>query len=298
MPELESQSIIVYEKAPEDFQPQVHVAACYVEVDSQLLLLQRSPTKSEGGLWGVPAGKIEENELYVNGAKRELFEETGIIAKDKDLEKLRTIYFRKPEIDFVYHLFYVSLSAKPAIQLSSEHSDYLWVSAETCQNLPLMAGAKEALDAYQDALLKKYSSTYVNAYLILRKNDQVLFHIRKNTGYYDGHWCLPAGHVELGESATEGMIREAKEELGIEIAFEDLKVVHIMHRRTNRLNMDIFFECAKWQGDIRNMEPEKCEKIAFFPLTSLPSPLVDYAAFALQAAEDTLFYSERGFTCR
>lgn len=35
-------------------------------------------------------------------------------------------------------------------------------------------------------------------------------------------WCLTTGHVELGEEYDEAAIREAKEELGIEIKEEDL----------------------------------------------------------------------------
>ena len=65
--------------------------------------------------------------------------------------------------------------------------------------------------------------------------------LRQNTGYLDNYWSFPAGHVETGESATEGMIREAREELGIILSPDNLQVVHVMHRKTNRLNVDIFF---------------------------------------------------------
>ena len=70
----------VFEKPPADFHPRVEIAACYLEVDHHLLLLQRTREKSEPGLWGVPAGKIEPGEIPLHGALRELFEETGIAA--------------------------------------------------------------------------------------------------------------------------------------------------------------------------------------------------------------------------
>lgn len=133
----------------------------------------------------------------------------------------------------------------------------------------------------------------VNAYLILKQENKILLHLRKNTGYCDGMWSLVAGHVEDGESATAGMIREAREEVGISI--EQIEVVHIMHRKTNRLNIDVFFDCRSWQGEIQNLEPEKCEKLEFFPLSSLPSNLVDYNAMALRYILEGKIYSELGW---
>lgn len=56
-------------------------------------------------------------------------------------------------------------------------------------------------------------------------------------------WSLVAGHVENGESATAAMIRETYEEIGITLSPDQIKVVHVMHRQTNRLNVDIFSDC-------------------------------------------------------
>lgn len=135
----------------------------------------------------------------------------------------------------------------------------------------------------------------VNAYLVLRQGDGVLLQLRKNTGYCDGMWSLPAGHVEDGEPATEGMIREAYEEVGVELLPSQIKVVHVMHRKTNRLNVDMFFECHSWQNTVRNLEPNKCEKLEFFRLDSLPTNVIDYISVALKHVLQGEFYSELGW---
>ena len=54
-------------------------------------------------------------------------------------------------------------------------------------------------------------------YLILRRDDRVLFGLRRGTGYRDGEWGLPSGKLEAGERLLDAMVREAKEELGLDL---------------------------------------------------------------------------------
>lgn len=139
----------VYEEQPEDFSPKVEVAAIYVNVSGKLLLLQLAHSKSEPGAWGVTAGKLEAHETPIKGAERELFEETGItIDSENSFRSLGRLYIRKPDVDYIYHIFTVNLDKKPAISLSGEHSAYKWVSRQEAKNLSLMKGAEQALNIY------------------------------------------------------------------------------------------------------------------------------------------------------
>ncbi len=151
----------VYDKKPEGFSANVEVAAIYVNVNNQLLLLELSSSKLEKGKWGVPAGKLEIEERPSQGAKRELFEETGIdFESESFFLPIGKLFIRKPEIDYVYHLFKVNLNYQPSIYLSKEHCSYRWVSRQEAKNLPLMNGGKEALDVYYQC-----SNATVVAYL-------------------------------------------------------------------------------------------------------------------------------------
>lgn len=288
--------IEVHEIAPAGFTPQVEVAACYLEMNNKLLLLQRAHGKLEAGKWGVPAGKLENNETPENAAKRELLEETGIsLANPSCIQRLNSLYIRKPEVDYIYHVFKVQLDQMPTVHLSDEHQSYTWATLKDIETIALMDGAKEALQHYQAMVVKKRTGASVNAYLILKQGNEILLHLRKNTGYCDGMWSLVAGHVEDGESATAALIRETYEEIGITLSPDQIKVVHVMHRQTNRLNVDIFFACPLWEGVIKNCEPEKCEKLEFFSLENLPTNIVDYNATALKAVLNEEFYSEQGW---
>jgi 8-oxo-dGTP pyrophosphatase MutT (NUDIX family) len=137
--------------------------------------------------------------------------------------------------------------------------------------------------------------TSVNVYLLLQKEEQILCLLRKNTGYCDGMWGLVSGHVEAGESATEAMVREAWEEVGIEIHPSCIEVAHIMHRQSSRLNVDVFFACSSWNGNLHNREPEKCERLEFFPRIDLPKNTIDYVSDAIGAVKSGKFYSEKGW---
>lgn len=116
-------------------------------------------------------------------------------------------------------------------------------------------------------------------YLLLRDGNKVLLSRRENTGWKDGLWSLVAGHVDGGEAAEMAMIREAKEEAGIDIAPENLRLVYTMHRLSNEVTdeyVDLFFECTEWSGEITNMEPQKCGGLEWFSANTLPADTLGY----------------------
>ncbi len=89
------------------------------------------------------------------------------------------------------------------------------------------------------------------SYLVLEDSGRVLLSRRYNTGYRDGWYSMIAGHVEASETFTQCMIREAYEEAGIVIHSEDVRVAHIMHRKseyeTETERVDVFFLCDRWE---------------------------------------------------
>lgn len=136
----------------------------------------------------------------------------------------------------------------------------------------------------------------IDVHLILRHGEQVLLGQRHNTGWSDGHWHLPSGHTESGESATTALIRESAEEIGITIADADVRFVHLMHHHTNEGRVALFFEVTRYTGQPVNREPDKCAGWDWFPLDALPDPVVGYAATALAHYAKGETYSEHGWT--
>jgi ADP-ribose pyrophosphatase YjhB (NUDIX family) len=121
----------------------------------------------------------------------------------------------------------------------------------------------------------------VDLHLIVRDRANVLFGLRKNTGFCDGMYHLPAGHLEDAETILDGTAREAQEELGIHIEVADLTLVHTMHQRSGRVSL--FFEVRRWSGHLTNAEPDKCASLAWFAPNRLPDNLVPYARAAMHS---------------
>ena len=122
----------------------------------------------------------------------------------------------------------------------------------------------------------------VDLHIVIRAGSTVLMGLRQNTGFADGMYHLPAGHLEDGETFVDGAIREAREELGIDIQLADLFLAHVMHH-SGRLGL--FFSVERWSGTITNAEPGKCKTLAWLPVDALPANTVDYARAALRAID-------------
>jgi 8-oxo-dGTP diphosphatase len=138
-------------------------------------------------------------------------------------------------------------------------------------------------------------------HLILRRDGGVLLLRRFNTGYEDGNYSVPAGHLDGSETITAAMIREAEEEAGITISRNDLQVVHVMHRNVADPHagpaerVDFFLAARRWQGTPRIMEPGKCDELAWYPMASLPGNVIPYVLAAVQCYQRGVTYSEFGW---
>lgn len=136
------------------------------------------------------------------------------------------------------------------------------------------------------------------SYLVLLRDNKVLLLRRFNTGYEDGNYSLIAWHVDPWETFTQAIIREAEEEAWISLRPEDLRVVHVMHRDSwqslDNERVDVFFTIEKWDGEIVNKEPHKCDDLSWFDLWDIPDNTIPYIKQALEAIHNKNFYSEYG----
>lgn len=107
---------------------------------------------------------------------------------------------------------------------------------------------------------------------------------RVGTGFLDGYWGPPGGHLERGELPTAAAERECFEECGLEVdAPTPLAVLPWVTRRTQGINL--VFRATRWAGELRVAEPETSDAVEFCAFDALPEPRVPWLDAALGALE-------------
>lgn len=124
-----------------------------------------------------------------------------------------------------------------------------------------------------------------SVYLII-KNDknEILLQRRQGTKLWPNFLALPAGHIDAGENAYEAVIREAREELGIEISLNNIIDTFVVNRRNKSLQpyYDVYFEIDSYIGEIKISEPEKCSELVWADVNKLPEDMIDFEIEAIK----------------
>lgn len=132
-----------------------------------------------------------------------------------------------------------------------------------------------------------------SVYVLLTKEDKILLLRRFQTGYEDGKYGLVAGHADGGETMKEALMREAYEEAEIKLNNNDLELVLTMHRWCgDHERIDLFFTVKNYIGEVRNMEPAKCDDLSWFPLDQLPKNIIPYIRAAIDCYSKGIKYCE------
>ena len=130
---------MIYFTKPNNFKPTCEVVSCYIDCGGRILLLRRQPHKPEGGTWGVPAGKVNSGENYLQAICREVNEETGVHIEQSQLVDKGVCYVRYPTYDFIIHIFSSAVAHQLQVILNPhEHSEYQWATPTEALSLPLI----------------------------------------------------------------------------------------------------------------------------------------------------------------
>lgn len=136
----------------------------------------------------------------------------------------------------------------------------------------------------------------IAAVFIILEKDNKIFLIRRNrTGWEDGKYCLVGGHLDGNETATQGAIREVKEEAGVIVDPRNLQFVNVSHSITSSERIHFTFVAKKWIGEPKNKEPEKADDAQWFPRDKLPTNMVDIAREIIDWYQSNTVYTEFGW---
>jgi len=135
----------------------------------------------------------------------------------------------------------------------------------------------------------------VTVHLLFFRENRVLLLRRFNTGFEDGNYSLPAGHLDGGETVRMAAQREALEEIGVKIVLEDIVFATVMHRKSDDERIDFFLHIKAWAGEPFNAEPDKCDELRWCEVDSLPGNIIPYVRQAIQNFKGGVVFEEFGW---
>jgi 8-oxo-dGTP diphosphatase len=135
----------------------------------------------------------------------------------------------------------------------------------------------------------------VTVHLLFFRDTRILLIRRFKTGFRDGEYSVPAGHLDGDETVIAAAAREAAEEVGVRIEPQDLFFSSVMHRNEGDERVDFFVHVRAWSGEPVNKEPNKCDDLRWEDIAALPVNTIPYVRQAIQNHLDGVRFDEFGW---
>lgn len=132
--------------------------------------------------------------------------------------------------------------------------------------------------------------TRTAVFVILERDGKVFLLRRANTGWADGYFTLPSGHVDKGDMPRDAAAKEVREEACVEVAPDDLEFVHVDYKRDKYVNF--YFKAKNWEGEPKVGEPHLASEAVWVDAANLPSDTISQVKNVLGRSGKDSFYSE------
>lgn len=117
----------------------------------------------------------------------------------------------------------------------------------------------------------------VVAAALINQDDEILMQKRPEGCSMAGLWEFPGGKVESGESPENALIRELKEELGVEVLHSDLSVLTFASEPLDGKHLLLLLYTTHfWEGTPRAIESPELRWVSVRDLAGLDMPPADY----------------------
>jgi 8-oxo-dGTP diphosphatase len=135
----------------------------------------------------------------------------------------------------------------------------------------------------------------VTVHMFFLRADQILLIRRYQTGYMDGFYSVPAGHLDGREPVRLAAAREAREEIGVRVEPAEVHFAGVFHRFEGDERVDFFVHVQSWEGEPFNAEPEKCDELRWVDIHALPENTIPYIRKAVEDFQAGVPFEEFGW---
>lgn len=121
--------------------------------------------------------------------------------------------------------------------------------------------------------MKKYTGKTSTAIMSFSE-DKILL-IKRNTRPFVGYWALPGGRMDPGETIEQTIVREVKEETGLDVEIVSKVGEYVEKGVKDDIDYEYYPTCFVVKpvcGEIKKQDSE-IQEIKLFSLNDLPEPL-------------------------
>ena len=207
----------------------------------EILLSRVAERISAHEMWTLPGGGLDHGEDPRAAVVREVYEETGLNATVGETSRVYSAHLPGVRRDgrtvdaHALRVVYEGWVGKDApeprvveVDGSTVESGWKPIEDVLTGRVPVFAMVADALGDLQPTRLQRLA-----AYgLITRDGEdgrEVLLTRISSRGFHSGAWTLPGGGVEHGESPADALVREVREECGVECTAGAIRDVHDVH---------------------------------------------------------------------
>lgn len=121
--------------------------------------------------------------------------------------------------------------------------------------------------------MRKFSGRTVAA-IVEFPNDKILL-VKRGTVVFKGYWAIPGGRIEVGESVEEALLREVKEETGLDVRIVRKIGEYVEKGISDRIEYEYYptvFLVQPLNNDFKKQEDE-IKDIRLFNINEVPEIL-------------------------
>jgi 8-oxo-dGTP diphosphatase len=205
--------------------------------DGKILLSRLAPTVTSEELWTLPGGGLDHGEDPRDAVVREVREETGLDAVVGETARVYSAHLpgvwrdgRRVDahaLRIVYDGWVPVDSPEPRVlEVDGSTMESAWQPVED-----VLAGRVPVVPLVLEALAdhRPFPHQRLGAYALAVRDDTVLLVRISARGFHTGSWTLPGGGVDHGEAPRAAVVREVREECGVECTVGELVAVHDDH---------------------------------------------------------------------